>query len=66
MWYTSLTGGPNTEAPKVFGAKYPGVQLEVYRGDSDPQRDNVALGRAQAVLFPGLLAARSIGQHARP
>jgi len=35
MWYTSLTGGPNTEAPKVFEAKYPGVKLEVYRGDSD-------------------------------
>src|SRR5215510_4547174 len=32
MWYTSLTGGPNIEAPKV---KYPGVKLEVYRGDSD-------------------------------
>ncbi len=25
MWYTSLTGGPNTEAPKVFEAKYPGL-----------------------------------------
>ena len=35
MWYTSLTGGPNTDAPKVFEAKYPGVKLEVYRGDSD-------------------------------
>src|SRR4030095_9465004 len=35
MWYTSLTGGPNTDAPKVFESKYPGVQLEVYRGDSD-------------------------------
>jgi iron(III) transport system substrate-binding protein len=35
MWYTSLTGGPNTDAPKVFEAKYPGVQVEVYRGDSD-------------------------------
>ena len=35
MWYTSLTGGPNTEAPKVFEAKYPGVKMEVYRGDSD-------------------------------
>ena len=34
MWYTSLTGGPNTDAPKVFEAKYPGVQMEVYRGDS--------------------------------
>ena len=35
MWYTSLTGGPNTDAPKVFESKYPGVQVEVYRGDSD-------------------------------
>ena len=35
MWYTSLTGGPNTEAPKVFEAKYPGIKMEVYRGDSD-------------------------------
>jgi iron(III) transport system substrate-binding protein len=35
MWYTSLTGGPNTDAPKVFDSKYPGVQVEVYRGDSD-------------------------------
>jgi iron(III) transport system substrate-binding protein len=35
MWYTSLTGGPNTDAPKVFETKYPGVAMEVYRGDSD-------------------------------
>ena len=35
MWYTSLTGGPNTDAPKVFEAKYPGIKLEVYRSDSD-------------------------------
>jgi iron(III) transport system substrate-binding protein len=35
MWYTSLTGGPNTDAPTVFEAKYPGVAMEVYRGDSD-------------------------------
>jgi iron(III) transport system substrate-binding protein len=35
MWYTSLTGGPNTEAPKVFAAKYPGLALEVFRGSSD-------------------------------
>jgi iron(III) transport system substrate-binding protein len=35
MWYTSLTGGPNTDAPRVFEAKYPGVAMEVYRGDSD-------------------------------
>ena len=35
MWYTSLTGGPNQEAPKVFEAKYPGIKVDVYRGDSD-------------------------------
>ena len=35
MWYTSLTGGPNTDVPKVFADKYPGVTVEVYRGDSD-------------------------------
>jgi hypothetical protein len=35
MWYTSLTGGPNVDAPKIFQAKYPGIQVEVYRGDSD-------------------------------
>jgi iron(III) transport system substrate-binding protein len=35
MWYTSLTGGPNTDAPKIFEAKYPGIKLEVYRSDSD-------------------------------
>lgn len=35
MWYTSLTGGPNTDVPKVFETKYSGVQVEVYRGDSD-------------------------------
>jgi iron(III) transport system substrate-binding protein len=35
MWYTSLTGGPNSDAPKVFEAKYPGIKLEVYRSDSD-------------------------------
>lgn len=34
-WYTSLTGGPNTDMPKVFNAKYPGVAVDVYRGDSD-------------------------------
>jgi iron(III) transport system substrate-binding protein len=34
-WYTSLTGGPNTDMPKVFNSKYPGVSVEVYRGDSD-------------------------------
>src|SRR5215467_807599 len=35
MWYTSLTGGPNIEAPKVFEARYPGVKMDVYRGESD-------------------------------
>jgi iron(III) transport system substrate-binding protein len=35
MWYTSLTGGPNIEAPKIFEAKYPGVKMDVYRGESD-------------------------------
>lgn len=34
-WYTSLTGGPNTDMPRVFNAKYPGVSVDVYRGDSD-------------------------------
>lgn len=34
-WYTSLTGGPNTDIPKVFLSKYPGVAVEVYRSDSD-------------------------------
>jgi iron(III) transport system substrate-binding protein len=50
MWYTSLTGGPNTEAPKVFEAKYPGVKLEVYRGDSDAIIQRV-LQEAQAKHF---------------
>jgi iron(III) transport system substrate-binding protein len=35
LWYTSLTGGPNLEVPKAFEAKYPGIKVEVYRGDSD-------------------------------
>jgi iron(III) transport system substrate-binding protein len=35
LWYTSLTGGPNQEVPKAFEAKYPGVKVDVYRGDSD-------------------------------
>jgi iron(III) transport system substrate-binding protein len=35
LWYTSLTGGPNLEVPKAFEAKYPGVKVDVYRGDSD-------------------------------
>ena len=50
MWYTSLTGGPNSDAPKVFAAKYPGVQLEVYRGDSDAIIQRV-LQEAQAKRF---------------
>jgi iron(III) transport system substrate-binding protein len=50
MWYTSLTGGPNTDAPKVFEAKYPGVKLEVYRGDSDAIIQRV-LQEAQARRF---------------
>src|SRR5919198_4019853 len=35
LWYTSLTGGPNLEVPKAFEAKYPGIKVDVYRGDSD-------------------------------
>jgi len=50
MWYTSLTGGPNTQAPKVFESKYPGVQLEVYRGNSDAIIQRV-LQEAQAKRF---------------
>jgi iron(III) transport system substrate-binding protein len=50
MWYTSLTGGPNTEAPKVFEAKYPGIKLEVYRGNSDAIIQRV-LQEAQAKRF---------------
>lgn len=50
MWYTSLTGGPNSDAPKVFAAKYPGVQLEVYRGDSEAIIQRV-LQEAQAKRF---------------
>ncbi|MGH7796417.1 MAG: ABC transporter substrate-binding protein [Candidatus Binatia bacterium] len=50
MWYTSLTGGPNTEAPKVFEAKYSGIKLEVYRGNSDAIVQRV-LQEAQAKRF---------------
>jgi iron(III) transport system substrate-binding protein len=50
MWYTSLTGGPNTEAPKIFAAKYPGVQLEVFRSDSEAIIQRV-LQEAQAKRF---------------
>jgi iron(III) transport system substrate-binding protein len=50
MWYTSLTGGPNTDAPKVFEAKYPGVKMEVYRGDSDALISRI-LQEAQAKRY---------------
>ncbi|MGB7949765.1 MAG: extracellular solute-binding protein [Candidatus Binatia bacterium] len=50
MWYTSLTGGPNQEAPKVFESKYPGVKLEVYRGNSDALISRI-LQEAQAKRF---------------
>src|ERR1051325_2066037 len=50
MWYTSLTGGPNVEAPKVFESKYPGIKMEVYRGDSDALISRV-LQEAQAKRF---------------
>src|ERR1051325_10333168 len=50
MWYTSLTGGPNIEAPKVFEAKYPGIKMEVYRGDSDALISRI-LQEAQAKRF---------------
>jgi iron(III) transport system substrate-binding protein len=50
MWYTSLTGGPNQEAPKVFEAKYPGVKIEVYRGDSDALISRI-LQEAQAKRY---------------
>jgi iron(III) transport system substrate-binding protein len=50
MWYTSLTGGPNIEAPKVFESKYPGIKMEVYRGDSDALISRI-LQEAQAKRF---------------
>jgi iron(III) transport system substrate-binding protein len=50
MWYTSLTGGPNIEAPKTFEAKYPGVKMEVYRGDSDALISRI-LQEAQAKRY---------------
>src|SRR5262245_6546532 len=46
-WYTSLTGGPNTDMPRVFLQKYPGVAVEVYRGDSDALMSRI-LQEAQA------------------
>ena len=50
-WYTSLTGGPNTDVPRVFLAKYPGVAVEVYRGDS-------GAGRSRACQMSGRFSAR--------
>src|ERR1041384_3667528 len=50
MWYTSLTGGPNIEAPKLFETKYPGIKMEVYRGDSDALISRI-LQEAQAKRF---------------
>jgi iron(III) transport system substrate-binding protein len=49
-WYTSLTGGPNTDIPRVFLAKYPGVAVEVYRGDSEAIVQRV-IQEAQAKRF---------------
>ena len=56
MWYTSLTGGPNTDAPKVFESKYPGVQVEVYRGDSDAMisADRCKRRRRSAILVDSI------------
>jgi len=50
MWYTSLTGGPNLEAPKLFEMKYPGIKMEVYRGDGDALIARI-LQEAQAKRF---------------
>jgi iron(III) transport system substrate-binding protein len=50
MWYTSLTGGPNQEVPKAFEAKYPGIKVDVYRGDSDAIIQRV-LQEAQAKRY---------------
>src|SRR5687768_2577114 len=50
MWYTSLTGGPNQEVPKAFEAKFPGIKVDVYRGDSDAIIQRV-LQEAQAKRF---------------
>jgi iron(III) transport system substrate-binding protein len=49
-WYTSLTGGPNTDMPKVFNSKYPGVSVEVYRGDSDALMSRI-MSEAQAKRY---------------
>src|SRR5688572_19157342 len=50
MWYTSLTGGPNQEVPKAFEAKYRGIKVDVYRGDSDAIIQRV-LQEAQAKRY---------------
>src|ERR687891_2720031 len=50
LWYTSLTGGPNLEVPKAFEAKYPGIKVDVYRGDSDAIIQRV-LQEAQAKRY---------------
>lgn len=50
MWYTSLTGGPNQEVPKAFELKYPGIKVDVYRGDSDAIIQRV-LQEAQAKRY---------------
>ncbi len=34
VWYTSLAGGSFKEIIKAFGAKYPGITVETYRGSS--------------------------------
>lgn len=49
-WYTSLTGGPNTDIPRVFLSKYPGVAVEVYRGNSETIVQRV-IQEAQAKRF---------------
>jgi iron(III) transport system substrate-binding protein len=49
-WYTSLTGGPNTDMPRVFLQKYPGVAVEVYRGDSDALMSRI-MQEAQAKRY---------------
>jgi iron(III) transport system substrate-binding protein len=50
LWYTSLTGGPNQEAPKAFETKYPGVKVDVYRGSSDDLAARI-LQESQAKRF---------------
>jgi iron(III) transport system substrate-binding protein len=50
LWYTSLTGGPNQEVPKTFEARYAGIKVDVYRGDSDAIIQRV-LQEAQAKRY---------------